>query len=115
MAEVHISLVKYDDFTGLDSGTHFPRTLGIVVPGSVHNGKAGQETLQIQPQMTLGRRLAPPMFGPVHAGSNQRDGGRVHQMNHALELTGKSLPVRATDEARGQLAQVFKDGPEKFL
>jgi len=41
MAEVHISLVKYDDFTGLDRGTHFPRPLGIVVPGGIDNGKAG--------------------------------------------------------------------------
>jgi len=46
MFEVHVSLVKNDDFTGLDPGTHFPRAPGVVVPGGVHNGKAGQKTLQ---------------------------------------------------------------------
>ena len=65
--------------------------------------------------MTLGRRFAPAMLGPVHAGGNQGNGGRIHQMDQALELAGKTLSVRATDEARGQLAQVFEDGPEEFL
>jgi hypothetical protein len=50
MAEIDICLVKYDDFTGLDSGAHFPRPFGVVVPGGVHDGKAGQKTLQVQPQ-----------------------------------------------------------------
>jgi len=36
-------------------------------------------------------------------------------MNQALELAGKTLSACATDETWGQLAQVFKDGPEEFL
>jgi len=115
MGEVHVSLVKYDDFTGLDAGAQFPGALGVVVPGGVHEGKARQKTLQVQPQMTLGRRLAPPVFGPIHTRGDQGNGGRIHQMNRAPELAGETFAGFATDKAWGALAQVIQDRPKELF
>ena len=115
MAEVHVSLVKYDDFAGLDAGAHLPGALGVGVLGGVHDGKARQKTLQIQPQMTFGGRLAPSMLGPVHARGDQRNGGRIHQVDRPLEPADKSLAGFAADKARGQITQMLEDRPEQFL
>ena len=115
MAEVDVSLVEYDDFPGLDSGAHCAGALGIGVPGGVHDGKARQEALQIQAQVTFGRRLAPPMSGPIQAGRDQRNRGRIDQVNRTLKLAGKSLARFAADKARRQIAQVLEDRPEELL
>src|SRR6266404_1871689 len=100
MVEVNVSLVKYDDFACLDPSAHLSGPLGVVVLGGVDNGKARQKTLQIQTQMTLGRGFAPTMLGPIHARSDQRNGGRVHQANLAFEPTGKSFAGFAADKPR---------------
>ena len=48
----------------------FAGAFGVVLPSRVNNGKARQETLQVQPQMAFGHRLAPPVLGPVQTGSD---------------------------------------------
>ena len=99
-------------FTGLDAGADLAGAFGVGVPGRIDQGKAGQETLQIQAQMTFGRRLAPPMPGPIHARGDQGNGRRIHQMNRAVELPGKSFGGFAADKLGRQIAQMFQDGPE---
>ncbi|MEI8288014.1 MAG: hypothetical protein WCH99_00965 [Verrucomicrobiota bacterium] len=106
MADVHISLVQCDDFTGLDPGTQFPSALGIIVPGSVHKGKTGQETLQIQPQMTLGRRRAGhAVKNPGHcvhewsgaaAGNNEAGWPAVGWTEPARHINGASFAAGET-------------------
>ena len=91
MAEVDVSLVKYDDFTLLDPGAQLPGPLGVRVPRRVDDRKTGQKTLQVQPQMTLGGGLPSPMLGPVHTRGDQLDGGRVHHVDLPLELPHKAL------------------------
>ncbi len=55
------------------------------------------------------------MLGPVHTGGDEGNGRRIHQMNDALELAGKTLPAGAPDEIRGQEAQVLEDCPKEFF
>ena len=43
--------------------------------------------LEIQPEVTLGSRLAPTVLGPVHAGGHQLDGGGVDDVDDAVEST----------------------------
>jgi len=64
--------------------------------------------------MTLGRRLAPPMSGPIHTRSNQRNSGRIHQMNQALELAGKTLSACATDETWDNWPKCSKTAQKSF-
>ena len=115
VGEVHVSLVKYDDFTRLDPGAEFPGAIGVVMPGGVHDGKTREKTLQVQPQMTFGGGFAAAMTRPVQARSNQRNGGRVHQMNRAAKFPGEALAGRAAEKARREIAQVFEDRPEELL
>ena len=55
------------------------------------------------------------MLGPIHAGGDQGNGRRVHQMNGPLELPGESFARFPTDKARRQIPQVFEHGPEELL
>jgi len=74
--------------------------LGLVVLGRIDKGKAREKTSQVQPQVALGGGMAAAMPGPVHARGDQLHGGRVHQVNGALELAGKSVSGSAADQAR---------------
>jgi hypothetical protein len=115
MGEVQVSLVKYDNFARLDPHAEFPGAFGVVVPGGVHDGEARQNTLEVQPQMTVGGGLARAAARSVHARSNQRNGSRVHQMNRAAESPGKA-PARLTaDKARRETAQVIQHRTEELL
>jgi hypothetical protein len=115
MADIDISLVKYDDFAGFDPGAQFPRLLGVVVPGGIDNGKARQETLQVQPQVAFGRRLATSVFGPVQAGGDQWNCRGIHQMNRPLELPRKAFACLPADETRRQDSQMLQHRPEKLF
>ncbi len=57
--------------------------------GGVHDGAAGQEGLEIEPDMALDGGLAAAMFGPVQGTSHQRNGGRIHDLNEPLETKGE--------------------------
>ena len=115
MVEVHVSLVKYDDFARFDPGAQFPGALGVGVPRRVDDRKARQKTLQVQPQVALGRRFAPPVLGPIHTRGNQLDGRRVHQVNGPLESARKTLGGFATDKLRREIAQMFIHRPEQLF
>src|SRR6266516_2636004 len=80
----------------------------------VNAGAAGNKTFQVQPQMTLGRRLAPPMLGPTHAVGHQLNGGRIDQVNHPFEAQGKPWPP-ATAKAWAQALQMLQHLPEQLL
>ena len=80
--------------------------------GGVHDGAAGQEGLEVEPDMAFGGGLAPAMFGPVQRAGHQLDGGGVHDMDEALEAEGE---VRAAVAAEGGLQglQMIQHGPEE--
>ena len=44
--------------------------------------------------------VASVMPRPVHAGGDQRNGGRVHQVNGPFELPGKALACASADKVR---------------
>src|SRR6185437_6947811 len=113
MSEVDVSLVEYDDFARLDPGAQLPGAFGVVMPGGVHDGETRQETLQVQAQMALGGVLAPTMSRPIHAGSDQREGGRVHEVNGPFEFSGKAVAGFAADKTRREFSQVLEHGPEE--
>jgi len=115
MIEVYVSLIKYDDFALFDSGAQFPRALGVGLSRRVDDRKTRQKTLQVQPQMSLGRRLAPPVLGPVQARDDQLDGRRIHQMNGPPEPPRKLPAGFAADEPRRQVSQMLIHRPEQLL
>ena len=84
MGEVHVSLVEDDDFTRMDIGAKLAGADTVMLGGGAHDGAAGQEALEIEPDMTLGGGFAPAMFGPIQRAGHERDGGGVHDMNEAL-------------------------------
>ena len=114
MGEVQIRLVKDDNLPGLHARAHFPRPQVVMFPGGVHQGELRQERLQIQPHMTLGRRLAPTMFGPVQTPGDQLDGRRIHEVNHPLEPEGEARPGTGA-KVRGQRLQVRQHFPEQLF
>src|SRR5439155_17944754 len=75
---------------------------------------ARQKTLQVEPQMTLGRRLASPMLGPVHTVGHQLQRGRIHQVDHPLEAEGKPA-TPATSKTRTEILQVLQSLPKQLL
>ena len=93
VVELHLNLVEYDDFTVINASTQFPRPFGVGFPRGSHDRKARHKTLQVQAQMALGRRPAPPGLGPSHAGGDQRNRRRVHHRDRAFEFTRQSFSV----------------------
>ena len=112
--EVHIRLVKDDDFTLVDIGAQLAGALGFMLGGGVHDGAAGQEGLQVEAEMALGRGLAAAVFGPVQGTGHQLDGGGIHDMDETLETESE---FRAADAAEGGLQglQMSQHGPEELL
>lgn len=67
MEEVHVGLVEDHDLALRDDGADLAGALVVVMARGVHDGEGGQEAVEIEPQVHLGRRLAPPVLRPVHA------------------------------------------------
>ena len=88
MGEVQKRLVEDDDLPGPHARAEFAGAEAVVFAGDADDGEAGQEGLQIQAEMALGGRLAPPMFGPVHTAGDELNGGGVHEMNGTFETEG---------------------------
>jgi len=80
MIKIHISLVEDDDFTRLNTGAKLTRPDTVMPGGVVHDGAAGQKTLEIEPDMAFGGGLAAAMFGAVQRTGHQLDGGRIHDV-----------------------------------
>src|SRR6266498_2275191 len=95
--QIQIGFVENHDLPGQQARAQLPSLLGVAVTRRVHDSKSWQKTLQVQPQMTFGRRLAPSMLGPVHAVGHQLNGGRIHEVDHPLETKGKSGPPPAAE------------------
>jgi len=112
--QIQIGFVENHDLPGQQARAQFPRLLGVTVPRRVHDRKARQKTLQVEPQMTLGRRLASPMLGPIHRVGHQLQGGRIHQMDHSFEAEGKPSPP-PTAKTRTEILQVLQGLPKQFL
>ena len=114
MGEIHIRLVEDDDFTRLNMGAKFARPDAVMLGGGVHDGAAGQEGLEIEPDMAFGGSLAAAMFGPVQRAGHQLDGGRIHDVDEAFETEGEA---RRAVTAKGGLQglQMFQHRPEKLL
>jgi hypothetical protein len=86
----------------------------VIVPfGFVDDGIARQKTLQVQPQMQLGRRLAPPVLRPAKVGHDQLDRRGIHRMDRSLKTAQRS--TSPTSKSRGGLLQVLQDSAEQSL
>ena len=114
MGEVHVSPVKQDDLARAQSGAHGVGVIPVGVPGRVEQHETRQETLQIQPQMTLGRSLAAAVFGPVQTRGDEFDGRRINDVNGAGEAPGPAV-ARTPIQRRTQTAQVREHPPEQRL
>ena len=114
MGEIHIRLVEDDDFTRLNMGAKLARSDAVMLGGGVHDGAAGQEGLEIEPDMAFGSSLAAAVFGPVQRAGHQLDGGRIHDVDEPLETEGEARRAVAA-EGGLQGLQMFQHRPEKLL
>ena len=114
VGKVHIGFVEDDNLAGRHVGAQFMRSAVVVLTGGVHDDKAGQEGLEIEPHMTFRGGLTAAMLGPIHTPCHQLNGGRVHDMNQALEAKGELRPA-AGAEARMQLLQMLEHGPKQLF
>jgi hypothetical protein len=112
MSEVQISLVEYDNLTGTNAGAEFAGAFGVVLPRRVDDGEAGQKAVEVEPQMALGGRFAPPVLGPVHTGGDQCNRGGIDHMNDAPETPGDSLAAFAAGKAGLESLQMAERRPE---
>src|SRR5208282_1210315 len=114
VCKVHVSLVENDNFTRLNTGAKFTCPAAVMLASGIHDGTAGQEGLEVEPDMTFGGGLAPTMLGPVQRAGHQLDGGRIHDVNEPLETEGE--PGRAVAAKSGlQRLQMFQHRPEELL
>ena len=91
MLEVDVGLVKHRDLSGRQPGAQGDHAATVVVGAFFNYGKGRQEGLQVQAQVQLGRRFAPPVPGPVHTVGNQGDGGGVDAVDGLFETPGQPL------------------------
>ena len=115
VVEIYVGFVKENDLASLHRGADLSRPLGVVVTGRVDENKAGQKTLKVEPQMTLGGRFAPTVLGPVHAGSHQFNGRRIDDVDRLAKAMSHPTPPASVGKSRRKRLKVSKHGPEKLL
>jgi len=115
MGEVQIRLVKNNNLTGTNTSTEFTGAFGVVLSGGVDNGEAGQKAMEVESQMALGRRFAPPVLGPVHAGGDQLNGGGINHVDDAPETPCNSLATIAAGKAGLESLQMAEHRPENLF
>jgi len=115
MGEVQIRLVEDDNFTGTNASTEFTGALDVVLSGGVDNGEAGQKAVEVESQMTLGCRFAPPVLGPVHAGGDQLNGRGINHMDNAPETPGDTLATITAGKAGLESLQMTEHRPENLF
>jgi hypothetical protein len=86
----------------------------VMLASGVHEGKARQEGLQVEPHVTLGGSFAPAVLGPIHTPGHQLNGGRVDDVNQALEPEGE-LGTMPGAKTRMELLQMFEHRQEQRL
>src|ERR1700678_3340428 len=106
VTEVDIGLVKNNDFSLEEAGTQLPGPRVVVLPGRVHDRKARQEALEVQPEMAFRSRLAPPVLRPAHAGGHQLDRRRVHRVDSTAEPPGNPAFAAAPNKRGTRRLQV---------
>ena len=85
-----------------------------MLAGGVHDGEAGQEAQQVQPQMTLRRGFAPTVLRPRNAIGHQLDRRGVDDLDGAAKPPGECL--FAVAQKPGVLGlQVGEHFPEKLF
>ena len=114
VVEVQVSLVEDDNLPGLHAGAEFMGPQVVVFAGGVHDGKAGQEGLEVEAHVTLGGGFAAPVLGPIHAPGHQRNGGGVHDVDEAFETEGE-LGASPATKAGMELLQMLEHRPEELL
>jgi hypothetical protein len=107
---VHVSSVENGDFTRLNIGAKLTRPDAVMLGGGVHDGAAGQEGLEIEPDMAFGGGDV----WPSPASGHQLNGGRIHDVDEPLETKGEA---RRAVAAKGglQRLQMFQHRPEELL
>ena len=109
VVEVHIRLGEDDDFTRVDIAAKLAGTPGFVLGGGVPDGAAGQNSLEVRPQVALGSGFAAAMLGLIQRTGHQLNDGGIHDGNDAFEAEGKPGSVAAT-ECWLQGLQMLKHG-----
>jgi hypothetical protein len=115
MGEVHVGLVEDDDFARMNIGAKLTGADAVMLGGRANDDAARQEGLEVEPDMALGGRFAPAMFGPVQGVGHERNGGGVHDMNEAPGETKSEAWRVATGEAGLERLQMIEHGPEQVL
>src|SRR5690606_27963068 len=77
--------------------------------------EAGQETLQVEPQVALRRRFTPSVPSPVHAVGYKLNHRGVHCVDGALEAPGKPLVASRWTKPGSLVLQVRGNLPEQLL
>ena len=114
MGEAYAGLVEDYDFPLVQSGAQFRGAHTVMLASGVHDGEAGQETQQVQPQMTLRGGFAPTVLRPRHAIGHQLDRRGVNDVDGAAEPP----PERLVPPGRkpGVLGlQRFEHPPKEFF
>ena len=114
VGEVEVSLVEDNDFTRLNIGTKLACPPVVMLASGVHDGAAGQKSLEIQADMAFGGSLAPTVLGPVQRPRHQLDGGGVNNVDEALEAEGEPGATVAAESGLQRL-QMFQHRPEQLL
>src|SRR5690606_38606261 len=96
----------------LQSGTQVHHTAAVMMRGFFDDGDGRQKSLQVEAEVQLGRRFASPVFGPVHAIGNQRNGGRIQAVNRLLKAAGQPLVASGWTEPRKLVLQMVEHFPE---
>ena len=115
MLELVVRLVEHGDFAGLEVSAQAWGHRAVVVLRRIDDGAAGQEALQVEAQVELGRSLATAVLRPVHAVGDQLDRGRVQRMDRLTEAPKVSAPNLALREARNRICQMLHHAPVKLF
>ena len=110
--EVHIGLVKNDDFAFEDRGTDLAGAFVVMLTGGVHDGERWKKAVQVEPQVHLCGRLAPAVLRPVHAIGHQLDDGRIHRVDSDLEAPQRARALAACGKIRTGVLKMAQHGPE---
>lgn len=89
MIEVHIGVVKDNDFTRVNIGAKLAHPTAVIFGGGVHDGAAEQEGLKVESDVTLRGCFAAAMFGSVQGTGHHLDGGGMHNTNEPFEAEAR--------------------------
>ena len=115
MLKLDVSLVEYNDFSGLKVGTQAQGLTAVMVFCSVDNGASRKEALQVQTHVALRGGLAAAVLCPVHAIGHQLYRGRIERMDRLTEAAKISTAHLALRKARHRVHQMLHHAPIEFF